>query len=708
MSAKNNALPKFPMHLDERDISPHEEYSEEASTREKEEEKKRVDEAVEIVLQDVKNLKIDTFQDESDDEAPVNNISSSNSFVEVTSSTEVQVNDSEPIFMNYYETLTENRIVDDQFQYSHTPFTTEAVNYERVTALIADYYENGVHGAFPNDHPCSTQILFDVMKRLLPTTINADLLYYTLYLTFRNVGTQEQFSEMFPKLVRMFEQDNVEITRLLNLETWKRNEVTETARSWPVGVKHPCSKENFFMKHIRVPRGTTNDNCSNGCYHSISEEQLKNLQGNTEPVNGKIKVNIRKSIAREPDELNFLNFFTLHEDELLVENFCEIVGGFESVGRGRSCSEWFTFLLEVSEYPRRANEWKEPREEHAVRIQNFKAFMTRLKVEYNAELKRIENENNPHRKSKRGKKKSVEVPTIVDVTPCCHIGPCGPDNIYCSCKHFCSTFCQCDVNCQRKFPGCNCTLNQCGRNGCPCYDISWECDESSCESCLENGCGNNEITRRLCKKLDVRRTEKTGNGLFAGEDLNAADFLGEYTGERISGNECRRRDGVDCLGCSYQFNVPGNCGSIDSKRAGNKFRFINHSLKPNCYSTPRVCKGTMRIVFYADQKIKKGTELFFNYGYIPKMKELFFETHKDDRVPTYYDDFACLKRKKEAEEKEMQKKKQKTTGTNESQPSTSSNARSSSSGQSTPHNRRSGYGPSTSTAKTPRSKQPKP
>jgi SET domain-containing protein len=56
---------------------------------------------------------------------------------------------------------------------------------------------------------------------------------------------------------------------------------------------------------------------------------------------------------------------------------------------------------------------------------------------------------------------------------------------------------------------------------------------------------------------------------------------------------------------------------IDANRAGNKFRFVNHSrLGENC--APRVvfANGVHRIGMYARRDLVVGEELYFNYKWV--------------------------------------------------------------------------------------------
>ncbi|CAF4197885.1 unnamed protein product [Rotaria sp. Silwood2] len=69
--------------------------------------------------------------------------------------------------------------------------------------------------------------------------------------------------------------------------------------------------------------------------------------------------------------------------------------------------------------------------------------------------------------------------------PCLHDGPCTSENPQCCCIKmgtFCEKFCNCSIDCPRRFPGCACK-GTCLFNNCLCSAEGRECDSDLCHNC---------------------------------------------------------------------------------------------------------------------------------------------------------------------------------------------------------------------------------
>ncbi|RHZ85622.1 hypothetical protein Glove_63g56 [Diversispora epigaea] len=146
-------------------------------------------------------------------------------------------------------------------------------------------------------------------------------------------------------------------------------------------------------------------------------------------------------------------------------------------------------------------------------------------------------------------------------------------------------YCHCELDCPRRFPGCNRSGSgkTCSNRSCLFFSNYRECDPD------------------LCKYA-------------ASEPLNT-QFIAWANILEKSYHKQRLRPGriYDKLGISFLFNLD----KVDATRKGNKFRFINHSNDPNTYCLTLV-NGEHRIRIYALGDFDPGQELFQAKPGIPK------------------------------------------------------------------------------------------
>lgn len=116
----------------------------------------------------------------------------------------------------------------------------------------------------------------------------------------------------------------------------------------------------------------------------------------------------------------------------------------------------------------------------------------------------------------------------------------------------------------------------------------------------------------------LKRSSIHSFGVFASRDIAEGTRIIEYTGEKITAKEAKRRvDAAYALhrsdpakGAVYIFDLNQRY-SIDGDVPSNTARHINHSCDPNAHTD--IIRGKIWIIAVRD--IKAGEEITYNYGY---------------------------------------------------------------------------------------------
>lgn len=102
-------------------------------------------------------------------------------------------------------------------------------------------------------------------------------------------------------------------------------------------------------------------------------------------------------------------------------------------------------------------------------------------------------------------------------------------------------------------------------------------------------------------------------GLFAEQNINAWELIGEYTGE------VRRHYPLFNKINDYCFLYPSSryfFGKyfIDGEKCGNEIRYANHSDRPNSESHGIFCDGMFHMILRAIKDIPAGSQITYDYG----------------------------------------------------------------------------------------------
>lgn len=113
--------------------------------------------------------------------------------------------------------------------------------------------------------------------------------------------------------------------------------------------------------------------------------------------------------------------------------------------------------------------------------------------------------------------------------------------------------------------------------------------------------------------------EEVGFGLFAGERLEAGEFIGEYTGIVQEGREVFEESSEGGYETDYTWDYPDawyeeRLFEINALRKGNELRYVNHSFSPNVRVEHTLLENRWVIFFLASERVEAGTQLTVDYG----------------------------------------------------------------------------------------------
>jgi SET domain-containing protein len=107
-------------------------------------------------------------------------------------------------------------------------------------------------------------------------------------------------------------------------------------------------------------------------------------------------------------------------------------------------------------------------------------------------------------------------------------------------------------------------------------------------------------------------SEYFGYGVFAGQDFDCCDFVGEFCGIVTSN--------YDPSAINYKYNYFSAVNEIDDifiapRKIGNELQFVNHSDSPNVeWKTIVGYDNKYHVIMVATRKIDKGEQILVDYG----------------------------------------------------------------------------------------------
>lgn len=116
-------------------------------------------------------------------------------------------------------------------------------------------------------------------------------------------------------------------------------------------------------------------------------------------------------------------------------------------------------------------------------------------------------------------------------------------------------------------------------------------------------------------KLRIAKSKIHRWGIYAGEPIPKNRKIIEYTGERISRRETKKR--CDERELNYLFTLDAYW-TLDGSVGGSGAEYINHSCDPNVEA--RIIKG--HILYFSLRDLKRGEELTVDYHFAADVEKV--------------------------------------------------------------------------------------
>lgn len=140
----------------------------------------------------------------------------------------------------------------------------------------------------------------------------------------------------------------------------------------------------------------------------------------------------------------------------------------------------------------------------------------------------------------------------------------------------------------------------------------------------DNFMPSRECSVNLDKYVNILDTDFIGKGAFAREDIPKDTYLGCYLGEYVYDIVCKSFEET-----MYYFSTVFHNYAVNGK---NATRYFNHSDDFNVSVMDVIHENDIHNGFYTNKDIKKGEQLFIDYGdgYWKKAEKYGYFKYEDD------------------------------------------------------------------------------